>query len=58
MTVSNIGLACVVFKSFGKTNQSVMNEVLPIDIIDENKIRKLIHGRCKSKDKIAKSLKT
>ena len=57
MTVSNIGLASVVSDPFGKTAQSVMNEVLSTKVIDENKIKKLIHGRCKNKDKIVESLK-
>lgn len=57
MTVSNIGLASVVFDLFGKTAQTLMNEVLSTEVIDENKITKLIHGRCQNKDKIIESLK-
>ena len=57
MTVSNIGLASVVSDPFGKTAQAVMNEVLSTEIIDEDKITKLIHGCCRNKDKILESLK-
>ena len=58
MTVSNIGLASVVSDTFGKTAQAVMNEVLSTEVIDEDKITKLIHGKCKNKDKIVESLKS
>lgn len=57
MTVSNIGLASVLSDPFGKTSQAIMNEVLSTDVIDESKIKKLIHSRCKNKDKILESLK-
>lgn len=57
MTVSNIALASVVSDSFGKTAQAVMKEVLSNKTIDEDKITKLIHGRCQNKDKIIESLK-
>lgn len=58
MTVSNISLASVVSDPFGKTAQSIMNEVLSTEVIDEDKITKLIHGKCKNKDKIVESLKS
>ena len=58
MTVSNIGLASVVSDPFGKTAQAVMKEVLSNKTIDEDKITKLIHGRCQNKDKIIESLKS
>lgn len=57
MTVSNIGLASVVSDPFGKTAQTVMSEVISSNIVDEEKIKKLIHGRCKNKDKIIESLR-
>ncbi len=57
MTVSNIGLASVVSDPFGKTAQAIMNEVLSTEVIDYDKITKLIHGKCKNKDKIIESLK-
>ena len=57
MTVSNIGLASVVSDPFGKTAQAIMNEVLSTEVIDYGKITKLIHGKCKNKDKIIESLK-
>lgn len=57
MIVSNIGLASVVSDPFGKTAQSVMNEVLSTKTIDEDKITKLIHNNCKIKNKIIGSLK-
>ena len=57
MTVSNITLASAVSDPFGKTAQSIMNEVISTDVIDEDKIRKLIHGGCKKKDEIIESLK-
>lgn len=34
-----------------------MNEVLSTEVIDYDKITKLIHGKCKNKDKIIESLK-
>ena len=57
MTVSNIGLASIVSDPFGKTAQAVMNEVLSTEVINEDKITKIIHHRCKNKDKILESLK-
>lgn len=57
MTVSNIGIASVVSDPFGKTAQSIMDEVLSTEVIDFDKIRKLIHGSCKNKEKIIDSLK-
>lgn len=56
MTVSNIGLASVVSDPFGKTATNIMKEVLDSDIINDEKILKLIHGGCKNKDKILDSL--
>lgn len=57
MTVSNIGLASVVSDPFGKSAQSVMNEVLGSEVIDDEKILKCIHRNCKNKDKILESVK-
>lgn len=57
MTVSNITLASVVSDPFGKTAKAIMNEVLSTEVIDEPKIKKLIHGSCRNKDKIIESLK-
>lgn len=56
MTVSNIGLASAVTDPFGKTAKSIMNEVLSSDILDDKKIKKLIHKSCKNKDDIIKSI--
>lgn len=52
MTVSSIAPASVVSDSFGKTAQAIINEV-----IDYNKISKLINGNYKNKDEIIESLK-
>lgn len=57
MTVSNIALASVVSNPFGKTSTAIMKEVLSSAIIDDDKIKKLIHGKCKNKDKILDSIK-
>lgn len=57
MTVSNIGLASVVSDPFGKSAQSIMNEVLESEVIDDEKILKCIHRNCKNKDKILESVK-
>lgn len=56
MTASNIGLASAVTDPFGKTAKSIMNEVLSSDILDDKKIKKLIHKSCKNKDDIIKSI--
>lgn len=56
MTVSNIGLASVVSDPFGKTATNIMKEVMNSDVIDDDTIFKLIHKRCKNKDKILDSL--
>lgn len=56
MTVSNIGLASVLSDPFGKTATNIMNEMMSSDVIDDKKIKSLIHGRCKNKDKILDSL--
>lgn len=47
----------MVSDSFGKMVQAGMDEVLSVEAIDEDKITKLIHSRCKNKDKIIESLK-
>ena len=52
MTVSSIAPASVVSDSSGKTAQAIINEV-----IDYNKISKLINGNYKNKDEIIESLK-
>lgn len=52
MTVSNIGLASALTDPFGKTASSIMNEVLTSDVIDDDKIKSLIHKNCKKKDEI------
>lgn len=57
MTMSNIGLASVVSDPLGTTALKIMNEVIDSEEIDEDKIVKLIHKRCKNKDKIIDSLK-
>lgn len=57
MTVSYITLAYAVSDPFGKTAQSIMKEVVSTDVINEDKIKKLIHGRCRKKDEIIESLK-
>lgn len=56
MTVSNIGLASALSDPFGKTARSLMNEVLSSNVITDDKIRSLIHGRCKKKDEIILAL--
>lgn len=57
MTVSNIALASVISDPFGKSASAIMKEVLTSHSLDENKIKTLIHGSCKNKDKILDSLK-
>lgn len=57
MTVSNIGLASAVSDPFGKTAQRIMKEVLTSNIIDDDKIKSLIHKRCKNPDDILNSIK-
>lgn len=56
MTVSNIGLASVVSDPFGKTASNIMKEVMKPNVIDDDKILKLIHKNCRNKDKILDSL--
>ena len=56
MTVPNIGLASVVFDPFGKTASNIMKEVMKSNVIDDDKILKLVHKNCKNKDKIPDSL--
>lgn len=56
MTVSNIGLASVISDPFGKTASNIMKEVMRSNVIDDDKILKLIHRNCKNKDKILDSL--
>ena len=56
MTVSNIGLASVVSDPFGKTASNIMKEVMKSNVIDDDKILKLVHKSCKNKDKILDSL--
>lgn len=56
MTVSNIGLASVVSDPFSKTASNIMEEVMKANVIDDDKILKLIHKNCKNKDKILDSL--
>ena len=56
MTVSNIGLASVLSDVNGKTSKSIMKELLKSDEINEKKILRLIHGRCKNKDKILEAI--
>ena len=56
MTVSNVGLASVVSDPFGKTASNIMKEIMKSNVIDDDKILKLIHKNCKNKDKILDSL--
>ena len=56
MTVSNIGLASVISDPFGKTASNIMKEVMKSNVIDDDKILKLVHKNCKNKDKILDSL--
>lgn len=51
-----IGLASVLSDPFGKTATKIMNEIMTSEIIDDEKIKSLIHGKCKNKDKILDSL--
>lgn len=57
MTASNIGLASAVTDPFGKTATRIMNEVLNSDVIDDDRIIRLIHHGCKNKDDILSSIK-
>ena len=56
LTVSNIGLASVLSDPFGKTASNIMKEVMKSNVIDDDKILKLVHKNCKNKDKILDSL--
>lgn len=56
LTISNIGLASVLSDPFGKTASNIMKEVLSSNVIDDEKILKLVHGKCKNKDKILDAL--
>ena len=56
MTVSNISLASAVSDPFGKTATNIMKEIMHSEVIDDGKILKLIHKKCKDKDKILDSL--
>lgn len=55
LTVSNIGLASAVSDPFGKTATNIMKEIMHSEVIDDDKILKLIHKKCKDKDKILDS---
>ena len=56
LTVSNISLASVVSDPFGKTATNIMKELMQSEVIEDDKILKLIHKNCKDKDKILDSL--
>lgn len=56
LTVSNISLASAVSDPFGKTATNIMKEIMHSEVIDDGKILKLIHKKCKDKDKILDSL--
>lgn len=56
MTVSNIALASVISDPFGKTASNIMKEVMNSNVVDDDKILKLVHGNCKNKNKILDSL--
>lgn len=56
LTVSNISLASVVSDPFGKTATNIMKELMRSEVIEDDKILKLIHKNCKDKDKILDSL--
>lgn len=50
ITVFNIDLTSVISNSFGIIAQTIMKEILSADIVDDNKISKLICRECKNKD--------
>ena len=56
LTVSNISLASAVSDPFGKTATNIMKELMQSEVIEDDKILKLIHKNCKDKDKILDSL--
>ena len=45
LTVSNIGLASAVSDPFGKTATNIMKEIMHSEVIDDDKILKLIHKK-------------
>ncbi|WP_102342142.1 IS110 family transposase [Galactobacillus timonensis] len=52
LTVSNFSLQNIFSDPMGKSAMAVAEEVLNSDKVDEEKLRKLIHGNCRNKDKI------
>lgn len=56
MTISNIALSSVICDPFSKTASNIMKEAMSSNVIDDDKILKLIHKNCKNKDKILDSL--
>lgn len=56
LTVSNFGLASAFSNPFGKIATNIMKEIMYSEIIDDDKILKLNHKKCKDKDKILDSL--
>lgn len=57
MTVSNLGIGSVFSDPFGKSAKAVMTEVLSSEVIDDEKILKLVSNKCKNKDKILDAIK-
>ena len=56
MTVSNIGLGSIFSDPFGKSATKIMKEIMTSEVIDDDKILKLVHKNSKNKDKLLDAL--
>lgn len=56
MTVSNIGLGSIFSDPFGKSATKIMKEIMTSEVIDDDKILKLVHKNSKNKGKLLDSL--
>lgn len=52
MTISNLPLDSIFSDPFGKSAQAVLQELLTNRAVSDEQILKLVHGRCKNKDKL------
>lgn len=56
MTVSNIGLGSIFSDPFGKSSTMIMKELMNSEVIDDDKILKLVHKNSKNKGKLLDAL--
>jgi len=52
MTISNIGLACVLTNPFGRTATDIMKRVLSSEVFNDDDIKKLIRDSAKKKSEL------